>query len=192
MTANATRAFDSSQELTMSLSTFRQLGAVAAGLSLACAALLPTAAQADGRRALHGPRVVAPVPPYLVGPGPGHYRGGGHWHGPGWGGVALGLGLGALIVARPWEPVIVERPTYIYADPPPPAPPAAPPQGTPVPSRHADPVIYPSQGQSPEQTEADRQACNRWATTQPAAMADASVFQRATLACLEGRGYTVR
>lgn len=180
----------------MSMTTFRQLGAVAAGLSLACAAMLPTAAEANGRHGYHGPRVVVPAPHYRVGPGHGYYRGGGgrwhgHGHGWGWGGVALGLGLGALIVSRPWEPVVVERPTYIYADPPP-APPAAPPVGMPVPSRQAEPVIYPGQGQSAEQTEADRQACNRWATTQPAAMADASVFHRATLACLEGRGYTVR
>jgi hypothetical protein len=28
--------------------------------------------------------------------------------------------------------------------------------------------------------------------TQPKAMADASVFHRATLACMEGRGYTLR
>jgi alkanesulfonate monooxygenase SsuD/methylene tetrahydromethanopterin reductase-like flavin-dependent oxidoreductase (luciferase family) len=65
-------------------------------------------------------------------------------------------------------------------------PPAPPPKPAP------DPIIYPRGGQSPEQTEADRQACNRWATTQPSAMADASVFQRAMAACLDGRGYTVR
>ena len=36
------------------------------------------------------------------------------------------------------------------------------------------------------------QECNRWATTQPSAMADAQVFQRAVAACMDGRGYTVR
>jgi hypothetical protein len=55
-----------------------------------------------------------------------------------------------------------------------------------------DPIFYPNNGQSPAQIEADRQACNRWATTQPNAMADADTFQHATLACMEGRGYTVR
>jgi len=55
-----------------------------------------------------------------------------------------------------------------------------------------DPVIYPRNNQSPEQTEFDRQECNRWATTQPAALADASVFQRAVAACMDGRGYTLR
>ena len=47
-------------------------------------------------------------------------------------------------------------------------------------------------GQTAAQTEADRQDCNRWATTQRDAMSDAGIFHRASLACLEGRGYTVR
>lgn len=55
-----------------------------------------------------------------------------------------------------------------------------------------EPVIYPRNGQSPAQTEADRQECNRWATTVPAALADAEVFQRAIAACMDGRGYTLR
>lgn len=54
------------------------------------------------------------------------------------------------------------------------------------------PVIYPRNGQNAEQTESDRQDCNRWATTQPAAMADGEVFQRAVAACMDARGYTVR
>ena len=37
-----------------------------------------------------------------------------------------------------------------------------------------------------------RQDCNRWATTQAGAMSDAQIFQRATYACMDGRGYTVR
>ncbi len=55
-----------------------------------------------------------------------------------------------------------------------------------------EPIIYPRAGQTATQTEADRQDCNRWAATQPSALADAQVFQRATAACMEGRGYTVR
>jgi len=55
-----------------------------------------------------------------------------------------------------------------------------------------DPVIYPRNGQSAQQTEIDRQECNRWATAQQAALADASVFQRAVEACMDGRGYTMR
>lgn len=64
----------------------------------------------------------------------------------------------------------------------------APPSHKPAPN----PVIYPRNGQSAKQTEADKQECNRWATTQAEAMADGEVFARAVAACLEGRGYTVR
>ena len=127
------------------------------------------------------------------GRGGGHYYGhrghggwghGGHyWGGFGWG---LGLGIGTYYALAPWY-----QPGYVVAVPPPaydvgiaPAPPAA--------RAAPDPIIYPNRGQSPGQTEADRQACDRWATTQPSAMADASVFHRATLACMEGRGYTVK
>lgn len=54
------------------------------------------------------------------------------------------------------------------------------------------PVIYPRKGQSAAQTESDHQDCKRWATTQPAAVADAEVFQRAVEACMDARGYTMR
>lgn len=84
-------------------------------------------------------------------------------------------------------------PGYVVVAPPPGAdsvPPAAPP---PPPTKLApDPVIYPRSGQSAAQQEADMQECNRWATTQPNAVADASVFQRAVAACMDGRGYTVK
>lgn len=182
---------------TSTASSARLLGAVLTSLALAAGTALPTEAHADGRRggpAFHGGKAAPPV--YRVGGGQwrGHGGYGGHWrghgHGHAWGGVALGLGLGALVLSRPWGPVVVERPTYYYADPP--VVVQTPPQPVPSTTRPADPVIYPSQGQSAQQTEADRQDCNRWATTQPSAMADASVFHRATLACLEGRGYTVR
>lgn len=55
-----------------------------------------------------------------------------------------------------------------------------------------DPIFYPKNGQDAAMTESDRRACNAWAATQPAAMADAGTFQRATYACMEGRGYTVK
>ena len=128
--------------------------------------------------------------------GPGRYYGPGYW-GPGlfWGGVGLGVGIG---VSRgyyyggygpAWGPeyVVVERPApavIVEARPVPPREPVAKPA--------PDPVIYPRNNQSAAQTEADRQECNRWATTQPSAMADASVFHRATLACMDGRGYSIR
>ena len=61
-----------------------------------------------------------------------------------------------------------------------------------VPPARPDPVIYPRNGQSNEQLEADRQECNRWATGQPSAMADSTVFNRAVEACMDGRGYTIK
>ena len=84
-------------------------------------------------------------------------------------------GRGYVVVAAP--PGI--DPT-LTAPPPAPAP-AAP-----------EPIFYPRNNQNAAQTEADRRDCNAWATTQPNAMADAKVFQRATEACMDGRGYTVR
>jgi len=65
--------------------------------------------------------------------------------------------------------------------------------GQPVPSAPPpDPIFYPRNGQSAAQTEVDRQDCNRWATTQSGAMSDAQIFQRATFACMDGRGYSSR
>ena len=64
--------------------------------------------------------------------------------------------------------------------------------GSAAPKGPPAPVVYPRNQQSAEQTERDRQDCNRWATAQPDAVADATVFQRAAAACLDARGYTVR
>ncbi|MEO8311084.1 MAG: hypothetical protein ABI520_07940 [Caldimonas sp.] len=139
--------------------------------------------------------------------GPGHYRGGhwGHrgyyWPGAFWGGIGLGLGIGAVgyyggyygdywgpaYRSYYYDPPLVVAPVYGSVDP------GAPRTGQPVPQVSApDPIFYPKNGQSAEAIESDRRECNRWATTQPGAMADGSIFQRATLACMEGRGYTVR
>jgi len=85
-------------------------------------------------------------------------------------------GPGYTVVAPPQEGAVVQAAAVAPA-----LPPAKP-----------DPVIYPRNGQSPAQTEADRQDCNRWATTQPTAMNDASVFNRAVEACMDGRGYSMR
>jgi hypothetical protein len=137
----------------------------------------------------------------------GHW-GGGHWghrgFGPGvfWGGLGLGLGVGAIsyygdgyYAPYPYydgyyddAPVIVS-PGYTVVEPA-----AGVRSGQPVPqvARAPDPIYYPRNGQSAATTEFDRRECNRWATAQPGAMADGSIFQRATLACMEGRGYTVR
>jgi hypothetical protein len=137
---------------------------------------------------------------------------GGYW--PFWGGVAIGASVGYW--GGYWGgyyPAYYYPPTYSYYEAPPggamysedtargadgqPQPVQPAPQtnrGRPVPqaATATEPIFYPRNGQSAEQTEADRRDCNRWATTQRGAMADASIFQRATFACMEGRGYTVR
>ncbi|HEV8688875.1 MAG TPA: hypothetical protein VGQ91_01160 [Ideonella sp.] len=117
------------------------------------------------------------------------YRGG--WgYGPHWRtGVALGIGVDLYpypyygYPAYPGYVVVAPRPGYYegYYDPPPRHAPAKP-----------DPQFAPRFGQGPGQTEVDRQACNRWAATQPEALADAAEFHRKSLACMEGRGYEVR
>ncbi len=80
---------------------------------------------------------------------------------------------------------------YAVIAPPPDATNAPAAVAPPAPPR-PDPIIYPRNGQSPEQLENDRRDCNRWATTQPNAQADASVFNRAVEACMDGRGYTLK
>jgi hypothetical protein len=156
--------------------TSAHAGGVAVGVSL------PAVSYADYR-------VGAPVGVVNVGYRGGRggyggpYRGGGGW---GWG-VGLGLGAG-LLLASPWyypgyvvappTTVIVEQPPQLAAAPLPPQP------------SRPDPVIYPRNGQTAQQLEADRQECNRWATTQPAALNDSSVFMRAVDACMDARGYT--
>lgn len=130
--------------------------------------------------------------------GGGWGRGGWNHRGRSWGGLGLGLGIGIGIGAGSYY---YGAPYYEYGAPwypgyvvtvPPPVYEVAPVPAEPLVKAPPDPVIYPRNGQSAAQTETDRQDCNRWATTQPGAMADASVFQRAALACMEGRGYTVR
>jgi hypothetical protein len=153
----------------------------ALALSFAAAALLCSADPADarGRQGTVGVGVQAA-----------HHHHAGHWRHRGhhrhWdGGVWLGLGLGWAYGPDwrdPWYPreIVVER---VVPAPPPAAPavPAAP-----------DPQFVPNEGQDARQTEADRQACNRWTMTQADAVADAQVFHRTSLACMEARGYTVR
>ena len=86
-------------------------------------------------------------------------------------------GYPGTVWARP------RAPAYTLVAPPPPAPAAPPPP---------DMAITPRRGQSAAQTEADRQDCNRFAVTQPAALADAQIFQNTVAACLDARGYAVR
>lgn len=123
-----------------------------------------------------------------------------HWHGHGWGprvGVGLGIGFAAPLYVGPYDgpyygnyvapgyrpyqggTLLVAPPPVVY-------------ESGPVPMTQPEPIVYPRNGQGAARTEADRRDCNRWAISQPNAMGDASVFHRATLACMEGRGYTIR
>lgn len=139
----------------------------------------------------------------------GGYRGhGGYGHrGYGWGAAplflgALGLGLG--LNALYGSPAYAAYPEYVYVEPQPllltepplaaPAPAQSPAPGTSAQAQAAlvDPVIYPRSGQSAAQLDKDRHECVQWAAAQPRALADASVYQRAILACMDGRGYTLR
>jgi hypothetical protein len=160
--------------------TVRKGLAIALGaLALACSG---GAAQAQSHGGFHG-----------GGWHGGGYHGGGYYRGGGWGfGPWFGLGLGLGLAA----PLYYDQPDVVYVNPPvyyPPLPATAYATPAPVaPAPAADPIFYPRNGQTAAQVEADRQACNRWATTQPGAMNDGSVFQRATFACMDGRGYSAR
>ncbi len=175
---------------TLRMKPIKILATVLAVVALALTVTVDTAA-AQGRHGGHGGHV-------------GWHRGGGYGHGHGhwgpglfWGGIGLGIGIGAInsfsYYGRPLYPypgyVVVEPPVAYYDAPPQPVPAPAPAYPSPA---LPDPVIYPRNGQDATQTEADRRECNRWAMAQPRAMAEASVFYRATLACMEGRGYTVK
>jgi hypothetical protein len=53
--------------------------------------------------------------------------------------------------------------------------------------------MYPKNGQTPEQQAADKAECQKWATDQAGQVAqNGSDYQRAMVACVEGRGYTAR
>lgn len=153
--------------------------------AIAALALFAGTADANGR---HGGRG------YHSGPhGYGHSHG--HWGQRHRGGasIGIGIGLGGYLYGAPWAyhpgyvvpvlpPVVYyERGARRHAPPPEPAIAKGPP----------DPIFYPKRGQSAQQTEADLHDCNRWALNQPEAIARADVFHRATLACMQGREYTV-
>ena len=129
------------------------------------------------------------------------YRGGGYRYGGNgwvWGGVGLGFGLGlaSYYGSYPYyssnspyyysdpgyvvvdSPVVYDAPRTVYSQP--------------VPVRPSQPVIYPRNGQSAGKMDSDANACSEWAGQQPNATTDGSVFQRATQACMDARGYTVR
>lgn len=160
------------------------------------------------------PGYVAPHVPYgsvVVGTGPGRYWfHGGVWYRPYGGGYrVVQPSVGIVIPLLPPAYVtltlgglpyyyangVYYRPVpegYVVTTPPPEAATAQVMPAPPPPAPRAEPIIYPRNGQSPEQLENDRRDCNRWATSQPNAQADASVFNRAVEACMDGRGYTMK
>lgn len=160
------------------------------------------------------PGYVAPYVPrgaVVVGAGPGRYWfHGGVWYqpyGPRYRVVAPPVGVVIPLLPPAYVTVTLGGLPYYYANgvyyravpegyavvAPPPEPVVAQVQPAPAaPPPKADPIIYPRNGQSNEQLENDRRDCNRWATTQPNAQADASVFNRAVEACMDGRGYTMK
>lgn len=160
------------------------------------------------------PGYVAPHVPYgavVVGAGPGRYWfHGGVWYRPYGSSYRVVLPpVGLVIPLLPPAYVtltlgglpyyyangVYYRPVpegYVVAAPPPEAATAQVVPAPPPPQPKAEPIIYPRNGQSNEQLENDRRDCNRWATTQPNAQADSSVFNRAVEACMDGRGYTMK
>jgi len=141
-------------------------------------ALLATSAPAEA----HGRRGGA-----AIGLHHGHHGHHGHWRSGFWGGVGLGIAL--------W-PYHGDRfgGYYGYSGPAivgPPRPPDPRDAVSAAPSA-PDPVFVAPSGEDVARTESDRQACNRWVATQSAALRDAQVFHRMSLACMQGRGYSVQ
>jgi hypothetical protein len=104
--------------------------------------------------------------------------------------VTLRIGAGLYYYANGVYYAAAPRGGYVVVAPPPGADRVAP--QSQVSPLGPEPVYAPLEGQSAAQAEADLRECNRWATTQREAMADAGVFRRAVAACMEGRGYAVR
>ncbi len=120
----------------------------------------------------------------------GAYAGWPYSYGYGWPYYSYGwgwpYGLGPYYADGYWgRPNVYPAPSESQA---PPAPGSATAGAAPPP----EPIYYPRNGQSDAQKEIDLRECNRWAATQSAPVADASVFQRAVLACMDGRGYSSR
>jgi hypothetical protein len=152
----------------------------------------------------------------------GAYWGGGNWHGGYWPRAYYGYGYAWFLPLLPiayatywyagipyyyandvyytWNP---DYQGYTATDPPPVADPsgaaagAAPATGA---SGTADPAsqsgqifMYPMNGQSAEQQSIDRRECQQWAAQQTGqGAAGGSDYQRAMMACIEGRGYSAQ
>jgi hypothetical protein len=87
---------------------------------------------------------------------------------------------GFQVVGAPSDAIVVQ-PVQSYPNP-----------SIPQPSGIPEPIIYPRQGQGPQQRSIDLQECKIWAVNQPGATSNADIFQRALGACMDGRGYSLR
>ena len=152
----------------------------------------------------------------------GAYWGGGYWHGGYWPRAYYGYGFAWFLPVLPvayatywyadipyyyandvyytWNP---DYQGYTATDPPPVVDPsgaaagAAPASGA---SGTVDPAgqsgqifMYPMNGQSTEQQAIDRRECQQWAAQQTAqGAAGGADYQRAMMACIEGRGYSAQ
>lgn len=149
------------------------------------------------------------------------WRGYGGWGCCGWGWGWAGLGLGLYFATLPlyyqtywwngvpyyyadntyysWDPNVQQ---YVTVAPPAGLQGQAAPTGS-APQAGGDLMVYPKNGQSPEQQSKDRFECHQWAAAQsgfdptlgtaPAGANNKRYdYMRAQAACLEGRGYSVQ
>jgi hypothetical protein len=152
----------------------------------------------------------------------GAYWRGGYWHGGFWPRCYYGVGFAWFLPVLPlayatywwsgvpyyyandvyytWNP---DYQGYVATDPPPVtesgsavSPSDAPPPdgGSPPPNgAPAQIFMYPKNGQSTEQQAQDRAECQQWATQQAGSVAqNGPDYNRAMVACVEGRGYSAR
>ncbi len=83
---------------------------------------------------------------------------------------------------------------YVATDPPPLTEESSSGAGTAVGAAGAGEIfMYPKNGQSAEQTATDKAECQQWATQQAGPVAqNGTDYQRAMVACVEGRGYSAK
>lgn len=85
---------------------------------------------------------------------------------------------------------------YVVVAPPPGIETVVPAQAVPMPPQPqampAAPMIYPRNGQTAAQVQADSNDCSNWAASQPNVAGNVSAYNQAFAMCMDSRGYTVR